>query len=139
MTKNIVSQVCRFLLLLVFAYTVYHKLVDMSKFESTLLKSTLIDVYQVKYLLYLIPAIELTAIFFLLRKDYLIGLYISLFVMLLFTIYLVALNNFSFYKGCSCGGIFNEMSYAQHILVNIILVVICLVGLFLYKERATKR
>lgn len=133
--SNILSQIFRFILIIVFSYTTYHKLIDICSFEETLLKSTLIEPYEVKYLLYLIPLIELITIIFLLPKKYIYGLYMSLFLMLVFTTYLIALNNFSFYRGCSCGGIFNEFSYPVHIAVNIFLISISVSGILTYDEK----
>lgn len=132
------SQFIRIILLLMFCYTTYHKLTDLNKFEATLFKSTLIEEYQVKYLLLIIPSIELIAIFSLLRINYRIGFFISFFLMLLFTLYLVALNNYSFYKGCSCGGIFNELSYSQHIIVNISFILLSGVGIFIFSVARNK-
>jgi len=132
------SQFIRIILLLMFCYTTYHKLTDLNKFEATLLKSTLIEEYQVRYLLLIIPSIELIAIFSLLRINYRIGFFISFFLMLLFTLYLVALNNYSFYKGCSCGGIFNELSYSQHIIVNISFILLSGVGIFIFSVARNK-
>lgn len=138
MIRYYFSQSIRIILLLMFCYTTYHKLIDLNKFEATLLKSTLIEEYQVKYLLYIIPSLELVAVFFLLRKNYRVGFFISFFLMLLFTLYLVALNNYSFYKGCSCGGIFNEMSYSQHIIINISFILLSVVGIFIYSVARNK-
>lgn len=133
MKKNI-SETLRFILILLFIYTAYHKLIDLNHFESTLMKSTLIEGYQIKYLLYFVPIIEIVTILFLIQKKYLIGLYLSFFLMLTFTIYLVVLNNFSFYKGCSCGGIFNELSYLEHIIVNVSLILTSLISILIYDE-----
>lgn len=134
--KNIISLICRLFLILVFGYTAYHKLFDINGFEETLLKSTLIDENQIIYILYALPTIEIITVMLLLIKNNIYGLYLSLFLMLMFTAYLVALNNFSFYKGCSCGGIFNELSYQNHIIVNIILIIFSVTSILFFKKHS---
>ena len=135
MIRNIFVQLIRFLLISLFCYTTFHKVIDLAKFESTLMKSTLISDSLVVILLYLVPILEVSIIILLLVKNYLIGFYGAFFTLLLFTMYLIALNNFSFYKGCSCGGIFNEISYTQHLVVNIIFLLLSLVGIFLFPNK----
>lgn len=135
MIRNIFLQLIRFLLISLFCYTTFHKVIDLAKFESTLMKSTLISDSLVVILLYLVPILEVSIIILLLVKNYLIGFYGAFFTLLLFTMYLIALNNFSFYKGCSCGGIFNEISYTQHLVVNIIFLLLSLVGIFLFPNK----
>lgn len=135
MIRNIFLQLIRFLLISLFCYTTFHKVIDLAKFESTLMKSTLISDSLVVILLYLVPILEVSIIILLLVKNYLIGFYGAFFTLLLFTMYLIALNNFSFYKGCSCGGIFNEISYTQHLVVNIIFLLLSLVGIFLFPHK----
>ncbi|WP_294965137.1 MauE/DoxX family redox-associated membrane protein [uncultured Flavobacterium sp.] len=130
-----IVQICRLILILLFAYTTYHKLADFALFRQTLMKSTLIEEYQINFLLFFVPIIELVTIFLLLSEKYILGLYMSLLLMLTFTIYLIVLNNFSFYKGCSCGGVFNEMTYFQHIAVNISLIIISVASILLHTEK----
>ena len=70
------------------------------------------------------------------RITYKIGLYISLFTLSVFTIYLIALNNFSLFDGCSCGGVFYTLEYKEHLLINFFFIFINLIGLVLSKMSA---
>ncbi|WP_349680557.1 MauE/DoxX family redox-associated membrane protein [Flavobacterium sp. UBA7680] len=137
--KNKILLILRLSLILLFSYTTFHKLIDLHIFRQTLMKSTLIEEYQINFLLYFIPVIEIVTIFFLISDKYITGFYMSLLLMLTFTMYLIVLNNFSFYKGCSCGGIFNEMSYFQHIVVNLFFIVISLVSILMYTEKPSNK
>lgn len=137
--KNKILQIFRFLLVVLFVYTAFHKLIDLHLFRQTLMKSTLIEENQINFLLYFVPAIEILTILLLISNKYIHGLYMSLLLMTTFTIYLVVLNNFSFYKGCSCGGIFNEMSYLEHIIINISFIIMSLAAILLYSEKETDR
>ncbi len=137
--KNKILLILRLSLILLFSYTTFHKLIDLHLFRQTLMKSTLIEEYQINFLLYFIPVIEIVTIFFLISDKYITGFYMSLLLMLTFTMYLIALNNFSFYKGCSCGGIFNEMSYFEHIVVNLLFIVISLVSILMNTEKPSNK
>ena len=118
-----------------FSYTLFHKLFDMKTFLSTLKKSTIIEDYQIYIILYLIPFLEFITVLALFLWKRVEGFYLSFVLMLTFTIYLITLNNFSLYKGCSCGGIFNELSYLEHIIVNCTFIVISLISILLFEEK----
>jgi hypothetical protein len=133
--RNAILQTIRILLILLFSYTTFHKLIDLDLFRTTLMKSTLIEEYQITFLFYFIPIIEIITVLSLISEKYLYGLYLSLLLMFAFTIYLIVLNNFSFYKGCSCGGVFNDMTYPQHIAINIFFVLISLISIFIYDAK----
>ncbi|WP_111422233.1 MauE/DoxX family redox-associated membrane protein [Flavobacterium sharifuzzamanii] len=136
--KNKILQILRLFLIVLFGYTAFHKLIDLHLFRQTLMKSTLIEEYQIDFLLYFVPTIEIFTILLLISKKYIHGLYISLLLMTTFTIYLIVLNNFSFYKGCSCGGIFNDMTYFEHIIINITFIIISLVSIILHSDNKSK-
>ena len=130
-----IITILRILIASIFFYTFIKKILDISKFESVLLKSTLIEEYQINALLIGIPAIELGTVILLLTKKFYLGLYLSFFLVLTYTIYLIVLNNFSFYEGCSCGGIFYNLSYSEHLIVNAILLILSLISIILYNRK----
>lgn len=131
--KNIIETI-RYLLILLYVYTCYHKIVDRDVFEETLSKSKLIYNYK-DILLYLIPISEIIAIALLIPNKFIKGLYFSLFLMVSFTVYLIAVNNFSLYDGCSCGGIFNTMPYWLHVSVNIFFIMINIYAIIKYEDK----
>lgn len=125
----------RYGLVILYFYTLIHKLMDLGFLEENLRKSSLLADYApiVKYIL---PAIEIIVIILLVvNKFALKGLYFSLLLLLSFTFYLIALNNFSFFEGCSCGGIFNEMDYQTHVFVNIAFIVLNLISIIIYNPK----
>lgn len=132
--KNKILKVFRILLILMFTYTLFHKIYDINSFFDTLQKSTIIEDYQVDIILYLTPFLEFITILTLLLWKRIEGFYLSFILMLIFTIYLIALNNFSLYKGCSCGGIFNKLSYLEHIIVNFSFIIISLISILLFEK-----
>ncbi len=130
--KSIIELI-RYLLILLYLYTCFHKIVDKDVFEETLSKSKLIYEYK-DILFYLVPLSEIIVIILLIPNRFLNGLYFSLFLMSSFTVYLIAVNNFSLYDGCSCGGIFNSMPYWLHVTVNIFFIIINVYAIFKYQD-----
>lgn len=127
----------KLLIISFFSYTLFYKIYENDVFIDTLNKSTIIKDNQILYIQYFVPFSELTTILFLLFNKKNIGFYFSFTLLLIFTFYLIALNNFSFYKGCSCGGIFNKLSYSEHLTVNILFIVISLIGILFYKNKSS--
>lgn len=136
--KKYLVELLRIVILGLFVYTLYHKLIDLQSFETTLLKSSIIRPEFVQVLKFAVPLLEFIVVILLLSKNYINGFYSSFIVLLTFTLYLITLNNFSFYKGCSCGGIFNKLSYVEHIIINISFLIMCCLGIFIYPNEVKK-
>ncbi|WP_404986219.1 MauE/DoxX family redox-associated membrane protein [Chryseobacterium sp. M5] len=137
-SKLLVFELIRYALIILFLYTTYHKVMDIDDFEKNILRSKIISEYSF-YIKYPLPVLEIVVVLLLfINKTLLYGLYASLFLMISFTIYLIALNNFSMFYGCSCGGVFNEMSYFNHVLINIVTIAINIVGIFLFESKYAK-
>lgn len=116
-------------LILLFAYTLIHKINDIETFETTLIKSTIINPSFIPIIKYATLFIEFIVIILLIKKNSMFGFYASLLTLTTFTVYLIALNNFSLYTGCSCGGFFNELSYTNHLIVNFIFILLSILGI----------
>lgn len=127
-------EIIRYLLIFLYVYTCYHKIVNKDIFEETLSKSQLLYNYK-DVLLYFIPLSEIVVVILLIPTKFLYGLYFSLLLMISFTLYLVAVNNFSLYDGCSCGGIFNSMPYWLHVAVNSFFIVINIYAIIKYENK----
>lgn len=86
-----------------------------------------------KILLYILPLTEIGLIILLLFPDTkLLGMYASLFLMIVFTLY-VGGAVFQIYDRypCACGGLFGRLGWYKHFKVNIILTLIALSGVIL--------
>ena len=57
------------------------------------------------------------------------GLYLSLFLMLLFTGYIFMMLKYSTYLPCSCGGILSSMSWRHHFIFNLAFTGVTLLGI----------
>jgi uncharacterized membrane protein YphA (DoxX/SURF4 family) len=119
------------LLIALFAYTGMSKLTDYAVFKSQIQKSPYI--YPVaSFVAPATPIFELLLVFLLIfPKSRLAGLYLSYFVMLLFTGYVYIMLKFSPSLPCSCGGVISDMSWHQHLIFNAIFTILSTVGVFL--------
>lgn len=121
----------KYILALLFAYTFLSKLLNFDLFKVKLIRSEIIPDSAIVFFAYLIPVIELIVLIFLVNSfKTKISLYISLMVLLIFTFYLFAINHFSLYTGCSCGGVFETLTYPQHLFANSFFIAINIIALF---------
>lgn len=127
-----------------FGYTAISKALDIHSFRIAMLKSDLIKPY-VKILSYAIPATEIIIALLLLipvlkirkltiqtRK---IGLYASLILMAGFTFYVAYILKYYEHLPCTCGGFINNMTWKQHLVFNISLLLLAAWAIYLtYKQ-----
>ncbi|CAM4423765.1 Methylamine utilisation protein MauE [Pedobacter westerhofensis] len=120
------------LLILLWAYASFSKLFDLKQFNHALM----IQVFPRwlgKILLFALPISEIALIVLLLIPETrLIGMYSSMFLMALFTLY-VGGAVFHIYDRhpCACGGLFGRLGWHKHFKVNIMLTLIALAGVIL--------
>src|SRR5690606_36081179 len=111
MKKKIIIEIIVSLFILLWVYAALSKLLDYQTFKVQLGKSPLLTQFA-GFAAIAVPVAELLiAVMLLLPRLRLLGLYASLFLMSLFTTYLVAILNFSYYIPCSCGGILSGLSW----------------------------
>ncbi|MBB5637843.1 general stress protein CsbA [Pedobacter cryoconitis] len=120
------------LLILLWAYASFSKIFDMHKFQHALM-TQVFPRWVGKILTYVLPLTEIALIVLLLiPQTRLTGMYSSLFLMGVFTLY-VGGAVFQIYERypCACGGLFARMGWYKHFKVNIILTLIALAGVIL--------
>lgn len=136
MSKNLIIEVIGAIFILIFAYTGVSKLIDLANFQSVLSKSPIIGDYNI-LVSWTIPLVEFAVCLLLLvprfRK---IGLYASLILMASFTIYIAYMLIYIPNLPCTCGGIISKMTWTQHLIFNISLVLISILGIWLSTKRA---
>ncbi len=59
------------------------------------------------------------------------ALYSALALMSLFTAYIIAILNFSDTIPCSCGGVLEKMSWNEHLVFNIIFMLMAIIAIVL--------
>jgi lipopolysaccharide export LptBFGC system permease protein LptF len=131
MRSNILKVIV-ILTCMLFMYAGIFKAMDYQLFLADMGKSPLLVKYNKNILGPLVLGTEFLIVFLLsfsaTRKT---GLFLSFFVMLLFTFYLSALFFFFTNIPCSCGGILGKMSYPTHIVFNTFFTLIAALGVFL--------
>lgn len=133
-----------YFLIFLFAYTAVSKLniganytfIDVASFEEAMFKSPVLRPY-VHELAYIIPLTEILACSLLLfTKTKKAGYYLSLFLLVSFTAYIVyILNVYKHQLPCVCGGVISLMSWTQHLLFNCFFIVITIRAVYLTHKR----
>lgn len=119
------------LLIILFCYAAVSKLAAIQLFRIELGKSPLLGTFA-PLLSWGVPASELViALLLAFRTTRPTGLYLSLFLMTLFTGYIIIILNFSYYIPCSCGGILSGLSWHAHLGFNFAFLLLIIVGILL--------
>jgi len=127
-------MICSALLILLFTYTAVSKLSDYTHFVRVLGESPLIH-NGADMIGWLLPVTELVIVLLLFfpqaRKA---GFYSSLFLLLLFTLYLIYMLLFAADLPCSCGGVLSKMSWKQHVWFNVFFIGVSVLGIYSCKK-----
>lgn len=134
--RRIVEVIC-LLYILLFVYAAVSKWVDFKTFRVQLGQSPLLTVFA-GWIAWLVPLIELiTAIVLIIPKFRLLALYSCLGLMSTFTMYIIAILNFSDYVPCSCGGILENMGWTEHLIFNLVFMLLAVIGILLESDTST--
>ena len=132
--RNIVMEFICYAIILLFVYAALSKLFIFPIFVEDLKRSPVISNYS-GILSFLLPAAELgiSAMLFF-DKSRLAGLYGALLLMILFAIYvgLIVFTNDS--PPCSCGGLIRNLTWKNHLLLNVAYTLLALTGIILQKR-----
>jgi hypothetical protein len=121
-----------------FIYAAASKLGDLEKFSIQIGKSPILSGFS-DIIIILIPGIEtLLAILLISERVRLLALFGSFSLMSLFSIYIVYILFFSPYVPCSCGGVLEKMSWAQHLVFNCCFILISTVAILIHPTKSNK-
>jgi len=135
LNKALVVDIIALLLILLWVYAATAKVIDGQKFHEQLSQSPMLDPY-VSLLVVLIPALEYLLSFLMLWDRLRIyALYGSFSLMVIFTTYIILITRFSDFVPCSCGGVLEKMSWNQHLVFNVVFIILILTGVFLYQKK----
>jgi hypothetical protein len=115
------NEIIAAVFILLFVYTAVSKLSDLQKFKATLVSSPLLSSVA-KPISIGIPILELAIaalLFFPGTRRW--GLAASLLMMIVFTCYIAYMLLFTSRLPCSCGGVIGELSWTQHLALNLVL------------------
>lgn len=139
MKRVIFLDVIVFLFMFLFVYAAVSKLVEHDLFRAQLGKSPLLTRYAGIFS-WLVPGIELfVAGMLFIPRFQLAGLYGAFTLMLGFTAYIAFILTFSPYVPCSCGGILSSMGWGEHLVFNVVFVLLATAGLFLKTRDAYRK
>lgn len=125
------TEIICFLFILLFSYAALSKLWDFNLFKIQLGQSPLLTAFA-GWVAWGIPIIELlTALLLAIPKYRLVALYAALGLMSLFTLYIIAILKFSDFVPCSCGGIFERMGWQEHLIFNVVFVILAILGILM--------
>lgn len=136
--QQIFVTVISVLLILLFTYAAISKLMDYHQFSKQLNVSTLLKPIA-GMLTWMIPSGELyIAILLVVPEWRTSGMKLSFILMSMFSAYIAIMLLFFDELPCSCGGVFERMSWNQHLLFNLTFTFLAFAGLRLQKQTHTK-
>jgi hypothetical protein len=125
--------------ILLFCYAAISKVFEFENFQVQIAQSPLLSSYAVM-ITYGILFLELLVCCFLIfDKTRFIGLYGSYILMVLFSIYIYLILNYSEFIPCSCGGILEKMDWHTHLIFNLICVLIAVIALSIHVHAIKRR
>ena len=129
--SNVFIEFSCMLFILLFSYASVSKLLDFETFETQLGQSPLLSAYAGTVSVGIIVIELLASSLLIFQKTRLIGLYLSFFLMMIFTTYIIVILNFSPYIPCSCGGVLQELSWQNHLFFNGAFIILIITSLLL--------
>lgn len=120
--------------ILLFTYAAVSKILDFQNFQIQLGQSPLLSAFAA-YISVAVPVVELILVTLLLfTKCRVLGLYGSFVLMVMFSAYIIIILNFSSFTPCSCGGILEKMSWTQHLIFNVVFILLSATALILQSK-----
>lgn len=131
MIRKLATGVICALFIILFIYTGLNKLMDLPDFRSQLVRSPFIGSLA-GITSMVLPAGELliaAALIHTKTRSY--ALYLSLFVMALFTGYIWLMFHYAPDLPCTCGGIIAQMTWTQHLYFNATFTMMAIAGILI--------
>jgi hypothetical protein len=136
MKKNTWVEIIAALFILLFVYTAISKILDYNTFWFVLSQSPLFGDKKAVIVARYLPMMELLiAILLFIPFTRKLGLWFSLLIMTVFTAYLFYIIYFTKHLPCSCGGVLENLTWKQHLLFNILFILLALTALWLSKRK----
>lgn len=129
--KKITVDIVCLLYILLFVYAALSKLLDFERFEVQLAQSPLLSAFA-SFISGSVIVIELiAAVLLMFTQTRSVGLYISLSLMSMFSVYIFIILNYSSFIPCSCGGILEKMDWNSHLIFNLFFVALAVTAILL--------
>ncbi|UZD23921.1 hypothetical protein PBT90_11030 [Algoriphagus halophytocola] len=131
-----ITEGISWVLAFLFAYTALSKIYDWKATKTAFYNQAIPD-WSKEVILYVIPGIEiLISVFLLLPKLRKTGLFSSMLLMGIFTGYVALVwIGWTAKIPCSCGGVLESFSWGEHLLFNLVILMISIMGYWLSKNQ----
>lgn len=137
-SNKIIIEIISLLFVLLFLYAAVSKILDFENFQVQLGQSPLLSAYSF-WISRLVPSAEiLIAIALMVPRWRMMGLLAAFNLMIMFTVYIFIILNFSSFVPCSCGGILEKMTWQTHLIFNIVFVVLAFCAFLFEYQRKEK-
>ena len=135
---GLLADIISSILLLLFLYTGLSKLSDYQLFKFVLFQSPWLKHFA-GLIAWALPVTELiVALLLFIPAARLYGLYSSLILLSLFTLYLGLMLAFSPKVPCNCGGVIKSLTWPQHIGLNLFFILLSLWGIWIHRKLIMK-
>ena len=132
--KRWIADIICGLLILLFVYAAFSKLLAFVQFRFVLSRAPLTGNYSTLFAV-LIPTIELIiAALLIMPSSSNAGLISAISLLMVFTTYLVFMVLTDPNLPCSCGGLIQQLSWKQHIAFNILFIVFGMAGIYFQRH-----
>jgi putative oxidoreductase len=137
LTQKAYNTICLFtisILVILFAYSGMVKYTDYNGFTSAMYNQPFSQLLT-QLLIYILPVTEIiTAVLLVFNRTRLAGIILALLQMILFTLYtIMVLLNYYDAVPCPCGGFIQNLSWQQHLFLNVSLTCLCIIALALHR------
>lgn len=129
------AEYTSYIFILLFCYASISKIMDFENFQVQVAQSPLLGAYAV-WVTYGVLIFEfIVCLLLIFERSRFTGLIGAYTLMVLFTIYIFLILNFSDYVPCSCGGILETMDWNTHLIFNLICVAAGVIAILVNPDR----
>jgi hypothetical protein len=130
MKPNFIYQGIAHVFIVLFLYSGLTKIMDVNAFRDQLASSPLLEGIA-GLVTWVLPIVEILMVVILfIPRTRVVGLYASLILMFLFTMYLLVIQHLDDRLSCSCGGIIEALSPTQHMVFNLLCIGLGAIGIY---------
>ncbi|KXO01252.1 hypothetical protein LS48_01960 [Aequorivita aquimaris] len=137
--KTLVIDIITMAITLLFVYAATSKFLDYETFRVQLAQSPLLSAYA-GIISWLVPGVEIViAVLLMIKRFRTLAQYAAFTLMVMFTAYIFIILNFSDFIPCSCGGVLEKLSWTQHLIFNVLFILLAGVAVFFAGRYRPKR
>ncbi|MCY0977160.1 hypothetical protein PGH12_01415 [Chryseobacterium wangxinyae] len=127
-------DIISYFFILLFCYATVSKIMDFENFQAQIGQSPLISSFTAFGSYGILITEILVCLLLLTNKTRIYGLYGSFMLMVLFSVYIYLILNYSEFVPCSCGGILEKMDWHTHLWFNISCFVLAAISILLHNN-----